>query len=1368
METNKSLSELQREILKLKQENEALSKKNQEQQILTNKEQFYQVLYHQNPYPMYIYDVETLKIIEVNEAASINYGYTKSEFSGLTLREIRPEDDVPSLEKYLSIQKDDYAHSGIWRHKRKNGEVFYVDIISHAISHNEKKARIVTAIDVTLQIKTEEAFTDIEFRLKSFLEDDISGDVILKADGTILHFNHPFLNLLGLTHNEELTGRKIFSFCYDKKTEKELKIIFHKKHTVENYEFRIRKNDGSVITVLSKFAASKHGENEDEIKGYLIDTTKNKIAEESLKEKTEELESFFSIALDMLCITDLNGVFIKVNPAWQQVLGYHVNELEGKSYIQFIHPDDNADANEVLALLKSNNTAINFVNRFRCKDGSYKYIEWKSCPKDNAFYFAARDITKNKRTEEALQRRIFALTQPIDETFNIEFTDLYDLTEIQQLQDAFAEASGLASIITKTDGTPITKPSRFCRLCNDIIRKTEKGLENCYCSDAILGRFNPSGPTIQKCLSGGLWDAGASISIGGKHIANWLVGQIVNEEIDKKEMLKYATEIGADIEEFKKALDEVPVMSAEKFKKYAQLIYLLANALSERAYQNIQQGRFISERIKAEEALKEQEEMLRTLIDAMPDIVCFKDADGKWLKANKYELELFELTDVDYYSKNDSELAKYSDFYTDTFYKSAKSDEIAWQKKVLSRGEEIIEKPDGTKLIFDIIKVPLFNPDGSRKGLVVIGRDITERKKVEKELIKFSHVVEQNPVSIIITDITGNIEYVNPKFCSTSGYTFEEAVGNKPSILKSGKQKKEVYQDLWKTITGGSVWRGDLQNMKKNGELYWESVIISPLMDKNNKINKFIALKEEITHIVKAQEEILFQASILEQVRNAVSVIDQDGTILYWNHIAEILSGYKSTDVVGRNLFAVNLFAISEKEQREIFNIANLKGVWEGELNLLKKDGNTLPIYLAASSLKDKDNTTIGFVGIAIDMSEQKRILSELIDAKESAEESNRLKTSLLGNMNHELRTPMNSIIGFAQILKEEIGDEQLKEFADRIIRSSSRLMNTLNAILILAELESNKLEIKLNEVNLYYEIKMLMKQYESAAQNKNIYLKHEIEDKTLTALLDERLFAQVMKNLVDNAIKYTEEGGVVLKAYTALDRDAKNWVHVEVCDTGIGIPENQISTVFEEFRQASEGFARNYEGTGLGLTLSQRMVELMDGKIFVESKDGAGSTFSIIFPGKNFDRTSVTDNLTSTDKKNIPKNKSISSQTKQLILIVEDNYLNSDILKIFIKDDFNVDVAARGDEAIEMASQKNYDAVLMDINLGTGIDGIDAYKKMKEIEHYKKIPFIAVTGYSTTRDKQIILAEGFNDYLIKPITKADMLASLKKQLKID
>ncbi len=175
------------------------------------------------------------------------------------------------------------------------------------------------------------------------------------------------------------------------------------------------------------------------------------------------------------------------------------------------------------------------------------------------------------------------------------FYDLFDISEIQSLQDSFSNAVGLSSIITLPDGTPITRPSNFCRLCSDIIRKTEKGLANCMKSDCIIGAHNPHGPTIQPCLSGGLWDAGASINAGEKHVANWLIGQVRNDVLDEQKMIDYAMYIDADISEFCEALNEVTVMSLEKFSEIAQALYLLANLLSKTAMQNLRHKRSLSQ-----------------------------------------------------------------------------------------------------------------------------------------------------------------------------------------------------------------------------------------------------------------------------------------------------------------------------------------------------------------------------------------------------------------------------------------------------------------------------------------------------------------------------------------------------------------------------------------------------------------------------------------------------------------------------------------------------------------------------------------------------------------------------------------------------
>jgi PAS domain S-box-containing protein len=238
------------------------------------------------------------------------------------------------------------------------------------------------------------------------------------------------------------------------------------------------------------------------------------------------------------------------------------------------------------------------------------------------------DTTERKRAEEAMERRVVALTLPLDDTAGLIFEEMFNLNDIQRLQDEFSSATGVASIITYTDGTPITAPSNFCRLCRDIIRKTEKGCANCYKSDAALGRYNPGGPTIQPCMSGGLWDAGAAITVGGKHIANWLIGQVRDSTQTEERMREYARQIDADEEAVVEAFREVPSMTHEQFKKVAQVLFTLANQLSTTAYQNVQQARFIAERKHAEEELHHLRHYLSSIINSMPSMLVGVDSEG--------------------------------------------------------------------------------------------------------------------------------------------------------------------------------------------------------------------------------------------------------------------------------------------------------------------------------------------------------------------------------------------------------------------------------------------------------------------------------------------------------------------------------------------------------------------------------------------------------------------------------------------------------------------------------------------------------------------------------------------------------------------
>jgi PAS domain S-box-containing protein len=326
-----------------------------------------------------------------------------------------------------------------------------------------------------------------------------------------------------------------------------------------------------------------------------------------------------------------------VNDSLCALSGYSRDELLGES-TRKLFPDD-AEFERTGRALYGNEQEESIrtaESRLRAKDDSILDVLLRVAPLHGgsadvrAYTKIVMDVGERKRAQEALESRINALTSP-DGPFipgsSLRFDMLFDLNEIQKIQDAFSEATGVASIITDVDGNPLTKPSNFTRLCMQVIRGTKKGCENCYRSDAALGKLNRLGPLMSPCLSGGLWDGGAGISAGDRHIANWLIGQVVDDSIDLERIRSYASEIGVDQAVFDSALAEVPRMTKARFAKICDALFLIARQLSTLAYDNILQARAIAERRKAAEEkdalyreLKHRVKNSMTLITALVDL----------------------------------------------------------------------------------------------------------------------------------------------------------------------------------------------------------------------------------------------------------------------------------------------------------------------------------------------------------------------------------------------------------------------------------------------------------------------------------------------------------------------------------------------------------------------------------------------------------------------------------------------------------------------------------------------------------------------------------------------------------------------------
>ena len=395
-------------------------------------------------------------------------------------------------------------------------------------------------------------------------------------------------------------------------------------------------------------------------------------------------------------------------------------------------------------------------------------------------------------------------------------------------------------------------------------------------------------------------------------------------------------------------------------------------------------------------------------------------------------------------------------------------------------------------------------------------------------------------------------------------------------------------------------------------------------------------------------------------------------------------------------------------------------------------------------------------IAIVRDITMQKKTEQHLISAKEFAEEANRMKTNFLNNMSHEIRTPLNIIIGYSEMLRDLITDKETLKIVEIIKNGSTRLLNTLNMILKVSQIESKKLYLNITSVDISKTAEETVKFYRDMAKKKNLLLRLNIKQKVYSNL-DKDILYSILSNLVHNAISYTRKGSVIIETDKETD-GVKEFSVIKVIDTGIGIPGNLLEIIFEPFRQVSEGYGRTFEGTGLGLTLAKKYVDIMKGNITVSSIVGKGSTFIVKFPVTDDSRPGKNKAKKTTDKL-------LQGKEKLKILIVEDDFDSLEYAKIVLRNMCNIDTTESGEEAIELIKQNQYQLIIMDIGL-KGISGLEAVKVIRTINNYRDIPIIALTAFALKGDREKILAGGCSHYISKPFTPAELRNAISQYLK--
>lgn len=498
-----------------------------------------------------------------------------------------------------------------------------------------------------------------------------------------------------------------------------------------------------------------------------------------------------------------------------------------------------------------------------------------------------------------------------------------------------------------------------------------------------------------------------------------------------------------------------------------------------------------------------------------------------------------------------------------------------------------------------------------------------------------------------------------------------------------------------------------------------------------------------------------FYEAVVEDGSDIILVVDYTGKIRYHNASALQVLGYKAKALIGKNFFDYVL-PESVNDIKTKFRQSQKKAYTEKvEFQFLCKDSTYKFLEFNAINLKHKEGLD-GFILDCRDITQRKNNEEELVRLQKAKEQ-------FLANISHEIRTPINGIAGMANLLSQNPSPDERETYLNAIKHSAENLKVIINDILDITAIESGKLKFEKIAFNPKDLLPSLINTFTYQAKEKKLNLDYSIDEKLNKILLGDPVrLNQILINLISNAVKFTHSGAISIKCSVEREQKGICWVRIDVTDTGVGIPEEKLNTIFESFSQADASVTRRYGGTGLGLTIVRQLVELQNGKIHVVSKELEGSTFIVSIPYSIGKATAVP---ASTPKQDlVPKDINIAQLR---VLLVEDNDINRLYAKSILKNwQCYIDVAENGLVAVEKIKNNFFDVILMDIQMPV-MDGYEATRAIRTMNQSASVPIIALTANATQSDVEKCLVAGMNDYLPKPFTPEDLYHKLFEDLKI-
>jgi PAS domain S-box-containing protein len=1088
---------------------------------------------------------------------------------------------------------------------------------------------------------------------------------------------------------------------------------------------------------------------------------------ENLKQTISEgvaYKSLFDNHPDMIYLMDMEGQFIEANPAVERVTGYPVEQFLALRAEHMLEPEEITIRTQFFAQAAQGGSASYEINFMR-KDGqeirlSVNYMPFVVEGNIVGVHGIAKDVTAFKKTEKRLM-------------------------ESEKLLSIISENAQDVITYTSPQGEFIyVSPSMYTHLG--------------YTQDEIMAispkdLFDPGGPALpaQPYSDGGIFTAKVRHKDGhylwfettvkivrdehGRIETVLGIGRDItackqtNDDLRKSEEMLASAQRIASVGSYEWELDGNYWTYSAEMKRIFQIAdgmnYFSVDAFLDKLHPEDRANVVmdITERKQMEDRIRESEKQYRLISEHSQDLISRHSLDEQatYLYASPsattllgYEPgEMVGTGAYDYFHPDDVEAVN------------------AYLKELLSKeGSYIvsyrIRRKDGSYIWFESTGKYTYDESGSAREIVAISRDISERKQSEQRLQesqqRYKSLFEYNPASVFSMDLNGNYTSANGNFERMTGFTREELLfmSYKPLIHPTDEDRVRDHFELAKQ---GLPQNYEAAIIHKEGYTVVCSITNVPIIVDGEIVGVFgivTNITEHRRYVEQIEKLSLQHALILNSVSEGIFGIDRQGKTMFINPPGLDAIGYTTEEIIG--VLHHNLTHHTKTDGSDYpvegpvhrtLNDGQSRSVTEEVF--WRKDGSSFLVNYRVNPIYD-NGETIGAVVVFTDTTNER----EIISAKESAERADQAKSEFLAMMSHEIRTPMNGIIGMTDLLLDtEINGEQ-REYAEIINASSEALLRIINDILDFSKIEAGKLVLEDEPFDLSAEMGSVIEMFVPKAAEGNLELTLVIDPgipRYVTG--DSTRFRQILVNLIGNALKFTDSGKISITADQQHDHKlGGRMLEFSVQDTGIGIPTDKLNDLFHSFSQLHPTINRKYGGTGLGLMICKRLVEMMGGEISVESTEGVGSAFYFTIENKQpsaaesilsepSDAVSTDDGAVSETGGELPQPGSLR------ILLAEDHPVNQQLfLRILDKLGYSADVAENGVEAVEAISEQAYDLVFMDVQMPV-MDGIKATRLVYQLMPADKIPvIIALTAYARKEDRELCLASGMADFLSKPI----------------